>query len=131
MTPRSVQRIAKDTRAKAPRARRQQNATSPARGASCLLARGARRLAPLFLGTTLRRAESNISQSAHRNRCGRLRLSAGFGYTPQSTKFPERFMSIADRVRRLLFVLLKRSAATVVIGAALVCGLSSHLAAQD
>jgi tetratricopeptide (TPR) repeat protein len=40
-------------------------------------------------------------------------------------------MSIADRVRRLLFVLLKRSAATVVIGAALVCGLSSHLAAQD
>jgi tetratricopeptide (TPR) repeat protein len=59
-----------------------------------------------------------------------LQQSVVFGYTPQSTKFPERFMSIADRVRRLS-VLLKRSAATVVVGAALVSSLIASLEAQD
>jgi tetratricopeptide (TPR) repeat protein len=39
-------------------------------------------------------------------------------------------MSIADRVRRLP-VLLKRSAATIMIGAALVSSMATHLAAQD
>jgi hypothetical protein len=83
-----------------------------------------------FLGTTFDHAESNISRSAHPDVRRRLQQSVGFGYTPQSTKFPERFMSIADRVRRLS-VLLKRSAATVVVGAALVSSLIASLEAQD
>jgi tetratricopeptide (TPR) repeat protein len=60
----------------------------------------------------------------------RLRLSVRFGYTPQSTKFPERFMSIAERVRRLS-VLVKRSAATVMVGAALVSSLIAAVESQD
>jgi tetratricopeptide (TPR) repeat protein len=54
---------------------------------------------------------------------GRLRLSVAFRYTPESTKIPERFMSIADRVRKLSVLL----SATTVVGAALV----SSMTAQD
>src|ERR1700679_9058 len=59
--------------------------------------------------------------STHR---GRLRRSAGFRYTPQSTNLPERFMSIADRVGKLSVLL--RSAATLVVGAALVSSASGQ-----
>src|SRR5271170_3826283 len=51
----------------------------------------------------------------------RLQLSAGFRYTPQSTKLHMRRLS----------VLLKRSAATIVVGVALVSSLITGLEAQD
>jgi tetratricopeptide (TPR) repeat protein len=58
---------------------------------------------------------------------GRLRLSAGFRYTPESTKFPERFMSIAGCVRKLSVLL----SATTVVGAVLVSSLAAVSAQEN
>src|ERR1700730_14820964 len=114
MTPRSTQRIGfrKDTRREAPGARCRWK--KPRVFASCA-APGALRL---LFGNKLGPRGGQDTPNSSMNGGRRLRLYFRFRYTPQSTKFQE--------VRRLS-VLLKTSAATVVIGAALV----SSLAAQE